>query len=72
MTFILLLCPSHADSGSLDSVGAFAGASHLGIKNLSFQSAGKNMNVYENCNISVNTTSADTEDNSRSHKGFSL
>ncbi|RXW18605.1 hypothetical protein EST38_g7250 [Candolleomyces aberdarensis] len=47
------------------SVGAFAGASKFGMKNVSIQSAGKdvNMNVYENCNISVNSAAADTEDN---------
>ncbi|KAJ2936580.1 hypothetical protein H1R20_g513, partial [Candolleomyces eurysporus] len=46
------------------SVGAFAGASKFGMKNVSIQSAGKdvNMNVYENCNISVNAGGGETED----------
>ncbi|RXW18604.1 hypothetical protein EST38_g7253 [Candolleomyces aberdarensis] len=63
MTLSLQLL-GHAHDSPPDSVGAaFAGASNLGIENLSIHSAGKNMNVYENCNISVNAVAADAEDN---------
>jgi hypothetical protein len=51
---------------------AFPGASHLGIKNLSFQSVGKDMNVYENCNISVNAAAVESEDEGRQPKSTFL
>jgi hypothetical protein len=65
--YLSLRCLDLPDGGPLASLVAFPGASHLGIKKLSFQSAGKDMNVYENCSISVNAANApvDTEDEGR-------
>ncbi|RXW11729.1 hypothetical protein EST38_g14126, partial [Candolleomyces aberdarensis] len=52
---------NHASGGSGDHQ-AFAGASNFGITNASFNSAGKNMTVYENCTISLNAAPIANED----------
>ncbi|KAJ2911930.1 hypothetical protein MD484_g8488, partial [Candolleomyces efflorescens] len=41
---------------------AFAGASKFGIENVSIQTAGKNMSVYENCSISVTSPGVETQE----------